>query len=551
MISSRRKSVGLVAVLLAFTLTAAACGSDSKSGGTTDTKKVGTKDSAKPKPGGTMTMALESENSGGWCLPSAQLAAAGIQVANAIYDPLVILDANYEWKPYLAQTVTPNADATEWTFKLRSGITFSDGTPLNADIVKENIDLTYGEPTIVAKTGISPLLFRFVYSNIASVEKVDDLTVTVKMKSAWSAFPYYLAGSRNGIIGQAQIDAGKVGCADKLVGTGPFMLESWTRNQQFVAVKNPKYWRKDANGVQLPYLDKIIFKPIESSTNRLSALEGGTVDAMHTTNANNRDQIKKESDKFTLIPEADGRHEVSYGLLNVAKGPFADITVRKALAMALDRNALNDVGNNGEFKIANQPFDTKVMGYVKDLAAPKYDPDAAAKVLKPMNLTVRLSYATDPSTKLIAEDVKRQLGDVGVAVNIDEKDQSTLINQALGGDFDLLLWRNHPGVDPDTQLVWWHSGSLVNFGKINDLDLDKLLDEGRAETDPAKRTEIYQNVSKLFADKLYDAWNWYSEWAFGTNKKVHNLGYNTLPDGSPGTGLNWGWTYLPEVWVDH
>jgi peptide/nickel transport system substrate-binding protein len=377
------------------------------------------------------------------------------------------------------------------------------------------------------------------------------MTIEVKMEQPWTTFPFALAGSRNGIIGRAQIDAGPEGCKEKLVGTGPFQLVSWTRNQQLETKKNPNYWRKDANGVQLPYLDSLTFKPIEGGENRLAALEGGTVDAIQTSGATQINEIKKSPDKYNLIPEAEGRHEVTYGQMNISKAPFNDPAIRLALLQAVDRDALNDIMTDGESTIANQPFDSKVLGYVDGLELPKYDPDAAAKVLKGKNLTFRLSYTTDPTTKLAMEDIKRQLGDVGVAVTIEEKDQSTLINSMLSGDFDALFTRNHPGTDPDNQYIWWHSGSPVNFGRINDPQMDQLLEQGRAESDTAKRKTIYQDVAKLFADKVYDIWAYYAKWAFGTSKKVHNLGYNTLPDGSKGTGLNWGWTYLPEVWVDN
>jgi peptide/nickel transport system substrate-binding protein len=181
-------------------------------------------------------------------------------------------------------------------------------------------------------------------------------------------------------------------------------------------------------------------------------------------------------------------------------------------------------------------------------------PDASGWAVEIQPLAERRSFDTgaeaEAAAKAIAEDLARQLKDVGIEITIDEKDQSTLINQALAGDFNLLLWRNHPGSDPDGQYVWWHSGSPVNFGKINDPELDKLLEEGRASTDQAARTQIYENVAKLFAEKKYDAWNWFTEWGIGATKKVHQLGYYTLPDGSPGSGLNWGWTYWSEVWVE-
>ena len=545
--------MGVIALLLGFSLVAVSCGgSDEKGNEGQSTQTPGEADSDGLTPGGTLTMATEGETSGGYCLPEAQLAAGGITVANAIFEPIMILDENLDPQPYLAETVEANADATVYTIKLRSGIKFHDGSDLTAKVAKANLDVERGDAAAVAEYGRAPLLLPIVLGNIASTALVDDLTYTVTMKTPWVAFPAYLASGRFGIVGESQLRSPKDQCPDVLVGTGPFQLKpgNWERNQQMVLDRNTNYWRKDAEGRQLPYLNQLIFKPIESSTSMFQALEGGTIDAGQWSGQQQFDDIEAQPDKFNLVQEAAGHREVGYGLVNVSKPPFDNPEVRDYMAMAINRDALNDVSNNGKFDIANQPFDSEVMGYVDGLEGPKYDPETAANYFKGKNLKFSLSYATDPTTKALAEDIARQLKDVGVDIAIDEKDQATLINQALAGDFNVLLWRNHPGTDPDGQYLWWHSGFPTNFGRINDPELDKLLEDGRSSLDPNERETIYQNVAKLFAEKKYDLWNWYTEWGMGATKKVHQLGYYTLPDGSKGSGLNWGWTYWTEVWVD-
>ena len=277
---------------------------------------------------------------------------------------------------------------------------------------------------------------------------------------------------------------------------------------------------------------------------------GGTVDAIHTSGQDIFDSIQAAPDKFTFTPEAEGHKEVAYGLVNTAKPPFNDLETRMKMGEAIDRNKLNDINSSGLFKVANGPFDTKVMGYLKDPGVPAYNPDDAAKFFKGKNISINLSYATDPTTKAIADDVKRQLENVGITVNIDDKDQATLINQALGGNFNVLLWRNHPGADPDTQYNWWYGGSPVNFARINDPKMNELLDQGRTETDPAKRKQIYEDFNQAFRDGAYSLWNWYSEWGIGSYKTVHNLTGTTLPDGKAGSGMTWGWHLLTETWVD-
>jgi peptide/nickel transport system substrate-binding protein len=542
----------LCAVLLAFTLVSAACGGNNKSGGSsssTNTTHEAEADSATPKTGGTLTYGLEAESTGGFCIPEAQLAAGGISVHNAIYDPLMAFDANLDPKPYLAESVTPNAQYTQYTVKVRSGIKFHDGEALNADAVKLAFDTARGDKAALAETGRQPLLAPIVLSNIASINKVDDLTLTFDMKVPWPAFPTYLASGRFGIAAPAQLKAPD--CSDKLIGTGPFKLVSWTRNQQMVLERNPDYWRKDPKGRQLPYLDKLIFKPIPSSSDRVQALEGGSIDAGQWEDQSSFDQIQKESSKFSLTKDTAGHREISYGLLNVQKAPLNDPEIRKYMQMAIDRNALNDIDTNGQWTLANQLYDSKVMGYQADLKGPKYDPEAAQKFFKGKNLSINLSYATDPVTKALAEDVQRQLKDVGVTVNVDEKDQSTLINQALTGDFNVLLWRNNPGVDPDANYVWWQSTEPTNFGRMQDPEIDAALNDGRSNPDQNARKADYEKIGTIMAEKYYVLPEWYSQWGIGSTNKVHQIGYYTLPDGSNGAGLNWGWSYWTNVWVDH
>jgi peptide/nickel transport system substrate-binding protein len=128
-----------VASVVALTLVAAACSSGGKSGGGTNTAVTPTT-AGRPQSGGSVTWALPAESSGGWCLPEAQLAISGIQIARAIYDGLTQADANEVYRPFLAKSVTSNTEHTVWTIVLRSGVTFHDGTPLTAQVVKNNLD---------------------------------------------------------------------------------------------------------------------------------------------------------------------------------------------------------------------------------------------------------------------------------------------------------------------------------------------------------------------------------------------------------------------------
>ena len=547
-----RRSTTFGALALAFAVLATGCGgSDEKStgrgdGGTTET----TEDAGTPTPGGTLTYALEAESSSGYCLAEGQLAAGGMMVSNAVFDPLMAYDDQLVARPYLAETVETNADKSEYTFKLRSGVKFHDGTDLTADVVAQNINNWRGDADTLAKSGRAPLLFRFVLQNIKSVEVVDPLTVKVTANTPWPAFPDYLAHGRLGIMAEAQMNGSPQECAENLIGTGPFKLVKWTRNQKMELERNPNYWRKDKNGVQLPYLDKLNFIPIEGGPQRFDALDGGTANALHTSSQEVFDSIQDEPDRFSFVAEPAGHREVGYGLVQLEKAPLNDKDVRLHVGMAIDRDRLNDINSGGEFDVANGPFDSEVMGYLEDPGIPPYDPAKAAEFFKGKDISFTITFSTDPATEAVAEDVKRQLGEVGVNVTIDEQDQATLVNTAIGGNYNVILFRLHAGTDPDYQYHWWHSGMPTNFGKLNDPRIDEDLEKGRIEQDPDKRREYYEDLNRPFAEGGYYLWNWYTEWGIGTTADVHNIAGTTNPDGSKGMGLQWGIHFLTEAWIE-
>jgi peptide/nickel transport system substrate-binding protein len=220
-----------------------------------------------------------------------------------------------EFVPFLAEAVTPNADSTEWTITLRPGVTFHDGSPLTADVVKNNLDAYRGQ-----YPGRTSLLFQFVLANIAAVDVVDPLTVRVTTGLPWSSFPSFLYSSgRLGMIAQSQLDDPE-NCATDLVGTGPFKLVEWQVNDHLSLERNEDYWRTDADGNQLPYLDELEFRPVIEQQQRINGLKSGEIDAFHTSTALTIDEMRAldEAQQVNLAESAD-EAEVSFLMTNATK----------------------------------------------------------------------------------------------------------------------------------------------------------------------------------------------------------------------------------------
>ena len=502
---------------------------------------------AKPTRGGSVTYGLEAETNGGWCIPQAQLVISGIMVASAIYDTLTVPNSTGKIVPYLAKSVEHDPTYTKWTITLRDGVQFHDGTPLTADAVKQNIDAW--------RKG---RLLGFVFTNIADTAVVDPLTVQVTTKVPWVDFDafLYLSG-RAGIAAPAQL-ANPDTCPTNLIGTGPFMIYNgaghWIQNQEFVATRNPHYWQKDKNGTQLPYLDKITFKPNPDAEQRLNQLQAGQLDIMHTTSGQVMTQLDGIS-SLNQMREKAGKREVRYYLLNAAKPPFDDINARKAVAYALDTNQINVIRNDSQLQVADQPFDTKVPGHLANPGYPKHDLAKAKKMVQAYKdahngqFDVVIESTNDPENSGEAQLIKRQFSQAGINATLQQEDQASFVNTALGGNFSLLLWRNHPGEDPDTQYVWWTEASPINFGKFKDPQLQTLLDQGRSEPDPEKRTGIYEQVNKIFATQVYNLWAYWEQWDIASNPKVQGLMGPPLPDGGGTAEFVFGKHPVVGLWI--
>jgi peptide/nickel transport system substrate-binding protein len=587
-------STGIVLAVI-MTMIVAACGSSSskakgQSGAgpaTTQGVSGNTSDNSKPTPGGSIKFALEAESSGGWCLPEAQLAISGIQVARAIYDYLAVPDNAGNYVPSLADKITPNANSTVWTIHLRSGITFHDGTPLNAQVVADNLNAYRG--TFPQR---KPLLFIFVFTDIKSVTVTDPMTVTVRMNTPWATFPSSLYSyGRLGIMAEKQLHDGS-NCFKDMIGTGPFEFHGdWVLNDHLTVVRNPHYWRKDSFGQQLPYLDKITFNPVPETATLINGLEASPpqFDLAETDNPPVINQLQSgpvSSGGMGLL-KSGVNPEVAYNLFNVSKPPFNNIIARQAFAYAINADEYNRIANYNLLQRATGPFGPGTLGYLKDTGLPNYDPAKAKTLVQQYTSAVHqplsFTYQTtnDPVSLTNAQLIQKYVQAAGMSMNIKQVDEATLINYAIAGSFQVSAWRNHPGFDPDTQFVWWHcsakpgaaAGSTnigvgtsavagnncdnaVNFSRFNDAEINKDLDTGRSSSDPAVRKAAYEDLNREFAKQLWEAWGYWSLWTLPYQNSVRgligpNLPTATSPDATGATpfqGLSSG-TDVSGIWL--
>jgi peptide/nickel transport system substrate-binding protein len=521
---TRRRHVRIAAVAAALGLVASAfAGAATASTGERRAHQSG---------GGELTFGLEAENTN-YCLPRAQLAISGIQVVAAIYDTLTVPNAKGEIVPYLASAVEPNADFTEWTITLREGVVFHDGTPLDADAVKANLDSYRGAPGAPNSGPLLTILFKF----ISDVSVVDPLNVKVTLSVPVTDFPAYLYSTgRLGIVAPAQLNAGEA-CATNMIGTGPFKLEEYNQNESTIVVKNEDYWQEG-----YPKAEKITFVPVVDGAVRVNQLQGGQLDLMHTSGALQIDTLESLGSQVKMLLQKPGLREIRYYFLLSGDAPFSNPTAREAFALALDRNKINEIRNKGIFEVANSLMDRNSPGYVKNAGYPKYNLNKAKAAVQEViaadgSFNVILGTTTDPDNSAEAQLLKEELEKSGMTVEIAQFDQATLINKALSRDIDVLLWRNlHGGFtghnDADT-FIWFanaDTGNLVNFGGFSDPATQALLDQGRAQTDINEIQQTYQDFNKAMAEAVYLLPAWYVNWAIGSQPNV-KVALPKLPDG--------------------
>jgi peptide/nickel transport system substrate-binding protein len=546
-----RRAISVAASLLAVSVALTACGGTKAGQGDKATKdaqavlhepETNLANAGKPQRGGNLIYGVEADTSGGFCLPEGQLAISGMLVVRAVYDTLTVPNANGDYVPYLAKSISHNAKYDEWTIGLRSGIKFSDGTPLTAQVVKDNLDAYRG-----TFPGRSPLLFTFVLKNIDSVTTTGPLTVKVKTKVPWVAFPAYLySSSRMGIMGEKQL-RDKNNCGTDLIGTGPFNKNPrYVPNQKVTAQANPNYWQTAPDGKPYPYADSIEFRVLPSGVIRDQAIISGDINVMHTTDTENVTGELLTAEKAgkinMLVSEASA--EVSFLQLNDAAPPFDNLKMRQALAMGADRNAINQDQNNGVPTVANGPFAPDSIAFLQNTGFPKFNLAKAKALVKEYvkeggKAEFSLTTTTDPSTLRLAQLIQQKAQQTGVKVKLITRDQAALINDAIGHKFQAMVFRNLPGGDPDGNYVWWYgkdkSGAEnpVNFSGYSDPVINKLLDEGRSEPDPAKRKTIYQNINREFGKMVWENWAWFTPWAVAENVKVHDILGPPLPGDDP------------------
>lgn len=488
--------LSVVAALLAIASTLTACGSASPGAGT-DSGAAGSGGS-----GGTLIIGMTAANIPG--LDTLQASSEGGEgtrfVTLQLYDGLTRWDLSQgktapKILPGLATSWSVAKDGVTWTFHLRKGVTFTDGTPWNADAAIFNID-RYVDKSSPQYDSALNAIGGLAISGIKSAKKVNDMTIDIVTNGPWAYLDEDLAtmpfGSPTAIKTEGK------DFANHPVGTGPFMFQSETRGQQLVLVKNPHYWRG------APKLDRLILRPIPDATARLAALESGEVNWIEVPSPDDITSLKSQG--FQVLTNSYP-HNWPW-LFNMKSGPWKNPLVREAANYAIDRDSMSKDILQGTGEPAYQYLGPADPGYVAADNKYSYDPAKAKQLLAqagyPNGFTTTLSYPTSGSGNMIPgpmnEALQQNLAAVGIKVKLEPIEWSAMLssfyaNKIPGGADAINI---SLGFSSMTLLsMVFHTGGTFNVGGYSDPKTDKLLDQLKVTYSASGRAAIMTQLNRV------------------------------------------------------
>ena len=444
----------------------------------------------KPIPGGTIRIALSSEIT--TLDPHLSTSSQDRQAYQGIFDSLVRLGADLNPAPGLAKS-WEQSDPKTVVFKLQSGVKYHDGEPFNAASVKANVERMKSHPKSLRKGELD---------DITSVDVVDDLTVKFNLKGPSSPLLSLLTDRAGMMVSTKAAEAAGDDFARKPVGCGPFKFVEWIKDDHMTLRKWEQHWEKDADGVQLPYLDEVIIKPIPDGTQRLTAVRTGTVDMIDTPPSKDMPALKTGTElKYSEVPGLAYR----YIQINVKKPPLDNKAFRQAIAWSIDREAINKAVFFNVGQVGYQAIPPSSFAFDPDFKP--YTPRDVAKakaLLAESGVTDPKFTGMVPNTpedKQLAEVFKEQMADVGITLEIELLEGTVLGDRALKREYMASIngWSGRP--DPDGNVFnFFHSKGAQNRSDYLNPEVDKLLEAARTTYDNAERKKFYSQANVLILD---------------------------------------------------
>ncbi|MFC9691038.1 ABC transporter substrate-binding protein [Kribbella sp. NPDC056951] len=519
------------ALLASLALLIVGCGGPAASQTSADTR---------PRTGGTLKLSISAEPG---CLDAQAISATQQALLGRIlYDTLTTIDPDGNLAPYLAESWKISPDGKEYVFKLRRGVTFSDGAVWNAEALKANFEHMRDPKTK------SPLAAAYIAPYVGS-EVVDEYTLKVKLAYAYTPFLYNLAQSWLALLSPKAIKESPETLCDKPIASGPFVLERYQRQQSITYVRRPDYnwapaWLKHQGPA---YLDRIEITVVAEPVVRFNSLASGQYDITEAAPPQNAEAIKKNPN---LVYENLIRTGNPWVLMfNLSRTPFDDLRVRQAFVAAVNAPAITKSLGFGTFTAKDNYLATPTKYYDKTTEGKlKYDPDRANQLLDAAGWTARDAdgYRTKDGKRLVVEaptvesatpspqlvQIQGEVKKAGIDLQIQQVPQAQLTERRYDGDYDAIggVWHTNT---PDVLFIRFHSSEISgqrigqNAAYLSDPALDKILRSAREKPDGPEAAKLYGQAQQRLIElvpglPLYEN---SSQWAY--SKKVKDIRVDT------------------------
>lgn len=473
---------GVTAVLLSAALCACGGGKTADAGRETgdvrETENSNALDQT-PVPGGKLVFGMTQDLAS--LDPHIDTDAGTRDVVFNLYEGLVKPSSTGEMIPAVASDVKISDDAKTYTFTLRDGILFQDGSPVTVDDVKYSLD-RYAEKN----PGDSS-----AFSNVSEVAVRDEHTVEIILKEGDSEF---LPDLDVAIIPRSNPDP-----AGNPIGTGPFSFASYTPGEQLILTRNEHYWQPG-----LPHLDEVDFKFVPDVDTEFLDLQAGTIDVMKYMTSAQVDALG-----------TDSPYQIEEGSMNLVQGmylssayaPLSDTKVRQALCYAVDRDAINQFIFNGKSKIVGSHMIPAMSAYYNPDCETvySYDPAKAKELLAEAGypdgfdlvITVPSAYSQHVDT---AQIIVEQLKAVGINASINQVEWTTWLNDVYrGGNFQATVIGFDGTLAPHNWLAKYSTGASNNFVRYHNAEYDEVYGKAEAAVDQKEKEALYKQCQMILA----------------------------------------------------
>lgn len=444
-------------------------------------------------------------------------------VYTALCDKLVDITPELELIGQLATEWSWNDDQTQLTMQLREGVTFHDGTPFNAEAVAYNIERSQTLEESRRKSEVA---------SITGTEVLGEYEIRLDLEQPDATLLAQLADRAGMMISPTAAREAGADFGSNPVCSGPFAFDNRVAQDRIVLKKYADYWNADEIN-----FETVTYLPIPDNTVRLANLQSGDVDIVDRVSATDLEQAKAD-------PKVQIESAVSLGYqgitINVGNGDKAknplgeDSKIRRALSLAIDREALNQVVFNGAFAAGNQPFPPNSPWFDPDHPIPERDVEAAKALLAeagyPDGITIEIQAPNSTEPQQVMQVVQAMAAEAGITIEIVSKEFATMLQDQTAGDYTASQVGWSGRVDPDGNIhQFLTTGGGINDSGYSNAQVDEYLNAARVTNDTAERKELYNKARDILMEDSPLVYLYHPTWIWGLAEGVE--GFTPYADG--------------------